>query len=140
MFILNKKGISLVEVLVSALIISFVLVGIILIFVQTLDISNRVNLDYTALNLARSRLERARTVQEAGGFNSLQDLYEADTLLDSSGNPDTDGSFKRSTTVTTNYSGNARLTMVVTEVVYKYRTSWRTGASSTLTTVFVNME
>ena len=131
----NKKGTTLVEVLFSAMILAVAVTGILFIFVQTIDMSRRVDYEYTATNLARARMERARSVIETNGLDSLPDLNETDTLIDATGAPDAAGDFKRTTTVATLGSGILSLEFEV-EVVYKYRGNWKDSASVTLTTIF----
>ena len=136
----NKKGITLTETLFSVLIISMVLVGVIFIFVQTLEISKRIDCEYTAAHLAKSRIERARNIIGASGFDSLQDLAETDTIIDADGVPDPDGAFKRSTVVTTNYGGDAKLSKVDVSILYKHKGDWKDEAAVTVTTVLVNVD
>ena len=142
MSILSKKinhGFTLVETLVAVSIATMVLVAIIAVFVTTIDISRRINYEYTAMNIAKSRIERARNVMETSGFDSLPDLAETDSIVDSGGSSDQGGDFKRTTTVATTYDGDARLTQVTATVIYKYRDEWKNNAVTTLTTVFANI-
>ena len=134
----KPKGATLTEVLFSAVIISLVMVSIVLIFVQTVDISKRIDYEYTATNLAKNRLERARTLITTSGFDFLSDLGETDTVIDEDGAADTEGDFKRSTLVSTNYSGDARQTYIATSVIYKYKNEWRGNAVTTMVTIFTN--
>ena len=136
----NKKGITLTEVLFSAGIIALVASGILVVFVQTIDISKRINYEYTATNLAKSRVERARTIIATNGFDSLSDLTESDTIIDSEGSPDQNGEFNRSTTVATNYGGDSRLAQIDVTIIYAYQGEWKTGAAITMTTVFSSIE
>jgi type II secretory pathway pseudopilin PulG len=139
----NNKGLSLPEVLVSSGIIILVFVIVILVFVQTSEISKKANLEYVSANLAKNHLERARTLMETKGFSSLVDLAETDTLLNGAGGTaGSDLDFQRTTSVTPNYGSPAdpKLTRVDVTVVYKYRGSWNTGAGVTFSTIFVNME
>lgn len=133
------KAMTIPEVLFACAIMSMVCVGTLLIFVQTVEISKKVNYKYNAIQLARNRLERARSVVDAGGFSSLSDLGETDSVLDSDGGSDPNGNFKRSTTITTSYSGVARLTKVEVTITYKYQETWKTNAAVTVTTIFGNI-
>ena len=136
----EKRGITLTEVLFSVAIISLVVVSVLLIFAQTVDMSRRVDHEYIATNIAKSRLERARTVIASSGFDSLPDLEEDDTILDEDGMPDPNGDFKRTTTVGANYAGNARLTEVRALATYRYGGEWRENAEIAITTVFTNIQ
>jgi len=140
MFTSNKKGITLTEVLFSAGILAIVATGILFVFVQTMDVSGRINYEYKATNLAKSRIERARTVITTNGFDSLVDLEEVDTLLDENGASNLNGNFKRSTDITTSYNGDIRLTQIDVDVIYKYKDEWKDAAVIGITTVFTNIE
>lgn len=136
----RKDGVTLVETLFSAAILVLVVAGVLLIFVRTVDISKRIDKEYIATNLAKSRVERARTIKATRGFDSLAGLGETDTIVDTVGVPDLNGEFKRSTTVTTNYNGNSRLTKMDVTIVYKYRTEWKDSIPITMTTVLTDLD
>jgi len=135
----NKKGITLVEVLFSAVILALVFVAMLGIFVQTIDISKRINYEYTATNLAKNHLERAYTMIGTGAFGSLSDLSETDQLLNDRGGSDagTNLDYKRSTTVTVL---DAYTTEIEVSVTYKYRGAWRESAPVVITTVFTSIQ
>lgn len=135
----GSRGITLVETIVSAFIVSLVAISIVMIFAQTLDMSRRIDYEYAATNLAKSRIERAKAVVESSGFDALPDLEETDSVLDSAGVPDSAGDFRRSTSVVVNYNGNTRLTSVDVTVVYRYRARWRDASAAEMTTVFTNV-
>ena len=146
MFISNNPfrrpaGVTLVEILFSAGILSLVLIGTLTIFAHTVDISRRIDYEYTATSIARGRLERLRAAIDTSGFPSLTDANfgETDTELDADGVPDTDGDFRRTTTVTTGYGGDALLTEAEITVTYRYRGVWKTGAAVSVTTLFVDI-
>ena len=137
----NPKGFTLVEVLVSSLILTLVLVGVIAVFVQTVEISRRIDYEYTAANLARSRIEFARAVVKTRGFDALtQDAFgEEDTRIDAEGKPaSATGEFYRTTTVTADYDGNARLTEVKVRVSYEFQGA-RTNDSAVLDIIFADI-
>ena len=135
----NKDGVTLVETLFSAAILVLVVACVLVIFVKTIDISRRIDKEYIATNLAKSRLERARSVKTTGGFNSLADLNETDIILDADGVPDLNGEYKRSTTVTTNHRGSANLTRIDVSVVYKYSEVWKDAIPVTMTVVLTDL-
>ncbi|MBL7155560.1 MAG: prepilin-type N-terminal cleavage/methylation domain-containing protein [Candidatus Omnitrophica bacterium] len=133
----KENGITLVEVLFSAVILAMVITGILFIFVQTLDMSKRIDHEYTATNLATARMERARTVIESSGFDYLTDLRETDTIIDETGGQNPNGEFNRSTTVTPLDTNRTQFEVVV---IYKYRGNWKDNASVTLTTIFSTIQ
>ena len=136
MYISTKKGATLVEVLFSALILTIVLVGVLFIFTQTYDMSKRIDYEYNATNLAKDRIERAKTIMESSGFDFLPELDETDTIIDASGGSDADGEFKRSTTVTVVDSNRTKFEV---EVIYKYGGEWKDDSAITVTTMFTTV-
>lgn len=136
----NETGVTLTETLFSVLIISFVLVGILVIFVHTVDISRRIDKEYVAENLAKNRLERAESIKATSGFDSLAALGEADTMIDIDEPSDGVDDFRRSTKVTTNYNGSPKLTKIDVSVVYKYRDAWKEDAGVVMTAIFADVE
>ena len=134
------SGVTLTEVLISAGIITIVIVGVLLVFVQTVDLSKRINFEYTATNLAKSRLERIRAVFETSGFDSIVDSEETDTLINGDGISDPNGNFRRSTIVNENYNGDTRQTAVEVRLTYRYRGEWKVSATVVMDTIFVDME
>ncbi|MDD4202033.1 MAG: hypothetical protein PHQ52_01020 [Candidatus Omnitrophica bacterium] len=118
-----KKGTSLVEVVFAGSILSVLLISIMILSVESADISKRVNYEYAANNIAKSRIEDARMFIENNGFDSLTDAKYGQTniRLDFSGVPDISGDFVRSTTVVEDYNSNERLTQVTVTVKYYYK-------------------
>ena len=140
MSINGSKGITLTEVLFSAAVIGLVLGGILMIFVNTIDISKKIDLEYTATNLARNRLERARSIMATNGFDFLANLAETDSIINSSGVPDADGDFKRSTDITSSFGGNVLLTRIDVSVAYRYRDDWKDDIATVINALLTNIE
>ena len=136
----GKDGVTLVETLFSVVILALVVACVLVIFVRTVDISKRIDKEYVATNLAKSRLERVRSVKAINGFDSLVDLGETDAILDSDGVPDPDGEYKRSTTIATNYSGDTHLTKIDVTIVYKYRDVWKDSIPITMSLVLTDLD
>ena len=134
----EKRGVTLVEVLVAAAILSLVAVSVLFIFVQTVDMSGRVDYEYKATNIAKSRLERARRIIDTRGFDFLSELAESNKALNDDGVPDVNGNFIRTTTVTHPYNANERLTRVSVDVYYTFR--GRTSAPAIMTAIFADID
>ncbi|MDD5440466.1 MAG: type II secretion system protein [Candidatus Omnitrophica bacterium] len=134
------RGMTLLEIMVSMIILAIVLVSIVTLMVVASGLSARINCEYTAANIAKSRVEDARGLIKTSGFTALTDAKfgETDTKLDQNGIPDENGLFRRSTTVTTNYSSNPRLTRVSVNTFYYVR-GIKSKHLTTMTTYFVNM-
>ena len=135
----NKLGISMVEVLFSVAILSLVIVGVLLVFVNAVDISKRVDYEYKAVNLAKKRIEDAKSIIKTAGFDSLIVMEESPSMVNAEGVLDPDGEFERSTDVTEDFGGNALLTGVEVEVYYYYLGK-KKKSPITMTTVFTRLE
>lgn len=132
-FLKNKNSATIAEVIVSVLIISITVVGVLNLFVQNISSGDAINYIYTATNLAKSRIERLRFVD----FSLLGSAVEVDTYLDKYGNPDPDGEFRRSTSITSNYGGDSKLAYVDVTVYYSIR-SHEYPTPARMTTIFSN--
>jgi len=138
----REKGITLVEVMFSIAIVSMVLAGTLFIFVQTADMSKRVDYEYVAANLVKSRLEEARAGIKINGFNSLPRLAESesdDIRINEDGIVDPDGDFVRVTTVEEKYDGNARMTKVEVKIYYYYRGEKKESRVTKMATIFTTV-
>jgi len=133
----NKRGVTLVEVLFSALVLAVAVMGILVLFTQTIGIAKRIDYEYKAVNIAKARMERARSAIETSGFDSLIELGETETLLDSDGVSDPEGDYKR-TTVVTEIDDN-RTEFEVT-VVYRYRDEWRENDAVKISTLLTDIK
>ena len=123
----------------SVAILSLVIVGIFLVFVNAIDISKRVNYEYQATNLAKKRLEDAKSIIKTAGFDSLIVMEQSATRVNGEGDVDEDGEFERTTDVNEDFGGNALLTEVEVEIYYYYLGTRKTSPI-TMTTVFTKLE
>lgn len=114
---INSKGVTIIELMVSVLIFGIGIAAIFSVCTQSVGMARKSDAAYTAYNLAKNRIETLRSV----AFSDLSSAAETSTLLDAAGTPDPDGTFKRSTTVTTNYQGDANLISVDVTVSYQVR-------------------
>ncbi len=91
----RRGGATIVETVIALTIFAVFSTGACKLMVshrKILDLSRDI---YTASNLAKSRLELARTLE----FEQVPDLFENQLLLDASGIPSSSGHFRRTTTV-----------------------------------------
>jgi prepilin-type N-terminal cleavage/methylation domain-containing protein len=90
------RGFTLIEALIGIVILSISFSGICGLIVQASKMTSMSHSQYAAVNIAKNRLERARTLD----FNDLWSLAEDDVLVDVNGSPDPNGHFRRTTLVT----------------------------------------
>ena len=143
MFISNKKksskAITLAETLISAAIIILISTGVIALFMQVVSMSRKINYEYIATHIAKSRIERARSIIKSGGFGNLPELEEDSVIVDSAGVPDPDGSFIRDTDIEENYTGDSRLTRIEVNVWYVFKGK-KSKNPIVMTTIFNDIE
>ena len=115
-----------------ASVLLFLLVGasILNVCLQSSVTGKRAQEAFVAYNLAKNRIEEMRNLP----FSSLSSAAETDTALDASGVADPDGSFLRTTAVSTSYTGDSSLTQISVTVSYEIKGQVRTNPT-TLTTV-----
>ncbi len=112
--ILNAKnqGFTLVEAVISAVILAFAIAGSYALIIRSASMIRASRNHYVAVNLAKDRIERARSVP----YSQLILLTESRLVVDDSGTPCSTGDFCRTTTVNTNYQSGVTLITVNTEV------------------------
>ena len=108
---------TIIETLVAITIFAMTIVGVMGAIVVSVDASSKINYEYTATNIAKSRIERLRYMD----FNLLTNAVETNSLVDNQGVPSETGEFIRNTIVNANYGGNGHLIEVRVEVYYIYR-------------------
>lgn len=115
--LLSNYGASLVEIIISVLIVGIAIAGVLNLFVQNISSGEAINYIYTSTNLAKSRIERLKAVD----FSLLTDANETDTILDKAGVPDPEGEYRRTTVVTVPYNGDSKLACVDVTVYFTMR-------------------
>jgi Tfp pilus assembly protein PilV len=91
----RREGLTLVETIIAILIFAICISGICKLVVITRESSDRARSHYTAINLGKNRLERAKVFP----FGQLNDFVENQTVVDGAGTPSANGEFRRTTTV-----------------------------------------
>lgn len=116
---MNKKGMTLAEVLISVGIFSMIITGVIGTFLVSIEASKKLNLEYAATNLAKNKIENLRYME----YDLLPEAEETDENFNEDGSHSYDpvGPFIRTTAVAANYSGDSHLTKVVVDVYYLYK-------------------
>jgi len=107
-------GLTLVEAVVALMIFALCIAGFCGASVCFRELSDRARTHYTAVNIAKNRLERAKTAE----FSQLHLFEESQTRVDYLGSTDASGDYRRTTSVSNATEG---LTEVVVTVEIKDR-------------------
>ncbi len=110
----KSNGFTLIEVLVAIVILALCIGGLSQLFVNVRQLSQMSRSHYIAVNIAKNRIERAKTLK----YSDLYLLQEKDGIVNSSGVPDPDGEFKVNTQIS---QVNSNLKEVVVSVEIKNR-------------------
>lgn len=105
------EGISLVEVIVALLILAISVAGLCRLVVVGRKGTDMGRSHYTAINIAKNRLERVKTFEYA----QLALFNESDTVVNTSGVADSLGDYRRTTTVS-DVKSNLREVVVTVEI------------------------
>lgn len=95
----QKQGFTLIEAIVSIVLLVMVIGGSYRIMNQTARMIRASRNHYIAANLSNARIERARTFV----YSSLPLLAETNIVITDEGSPDSAGDFRRTTIVIPNY-------------------------------------
>jgi hypothetical protein len=91
----SRAGIALVEALVSLTLLAVFLTGAMKTLLSHHEMSDMARAHYTAINIAKNRMELIRTFD----FGQVDDFLEDKVNIDASGIPSNLGNFRRSTQV-----------------------------------------
>lgn len=100
---------TLVETIVALTVLALCVGGICALVVHSKGTSDLARDHYTAVNIAKNRIERAK----AYDFDDLYTFIETDMVVDPAGNPNPNGRFMRTTAVSTTEENLAELTVTV---------------------------
>ncbi len=126
----KRTGFTLTETMVSLLVLGVFITGTAKILMAHQQLSDTAREHYSAINIAKNRIELVRTFE----FGQVNDFLETDTTVDHSGAPDIEGRFRRSTTRAL-VSSNL-IEMAVTVEIRDRITLEFDGESEKLTTYF----
>ncbi|MGD2278615.1 MAG: prepilin-type N-terminal cleavage/methylation domain-containing protein [Candidatus Omnitrophota bacterium] len=104
----DKKGLTLVEVLVSVILIAVIIVAMVAAVTQGTVYSKRIEHVYTATYIANRRVDLLKRL----GFAQVSSAEETDVRVDADGNMSETGNYVRTTGIDTGYGGNPSLTKV----------------------------
>lgn len=94
----NKQGFTLIEALISLVLLVLVLGGAYPLVSQSTRGIYIARNHYVAVNISRSRIERVRNFP----YSQILSLTETNVVVDDNGAPISDGYFRRTTDITTN--------------------------------------
>jgi len=107
-FFSDRKGMTLVEVVVAAALVLISAVSISAIATQSSVFSRRVDTVYTASYLAQRRIDLLKRLD----FSQISAAEESEVRIGTDGNIDTDGGYLRTTEISTAFGGDSHLTKV----------------------------
>lgn len=117
-FIINQRSMTLVEVMVSMSLIAIIAGAVLALLIQNMKMGQTIDYNYVAVNIAKSRIDRIRELRRDKGVSNLYTAAENNITVNRNGLPDSNGDFKRTTVITTNFGGNSNLTKVEVTVTY----------------------
>ena len=131
----TRAGFTLPEVIIALLIFAITVSGVCKLIVAARESSDRARDHYIAINMARNRLERARTFV----FGQLPQLAEMQTPVAEDGQQtsNTTSPFRR-TTVVSNLSANL-IEMTVTVEIRNRRTRLFDGRTEAANSMYADM-
>jgi len=105
----ENSGMTLVETIVALAVFALCVGGICALVVHSKATGDLARDHYTAVNIAKNRIERAKEYD----FDELYNFLETDVEVDRAGNPDPDGRFRRTTLVSSAAENLAEITVIV---------------------------
>ena len=113
----DDRGATLIEVMICVVVFVIGMTGLLDVVMQSKTMGKRAEYAYTSYNLAKNHIERLRRYS----FTNLASAQDSGTVLTASDTEDPTGPFTRTTTITTNYNGDANTTMATVTVAYTIR-------------------
>lgn len=127
----DKKGFSLVEALISIVLLAMVIAGSYSLIIQSSSAIRSARNHYLAVNIGKDRVERARNFD----YKQLYLLAESLVIVDENGNPANGGSYRRTTTINTNYQPSLTMVSVQTDIRNRKSNTFK-GDSETVSGLF----
>lgn len=126
----SRAGMTVIETIVALTIFAVFTTGACKLLMSHRRVTDMARAHYTAINIAKNRLELVRTFD----YGQVDKFLEDKVIVDASGNPDTLGNYRRSTQVS-NVSSNL-LELTVTVDIRNRRTLVFNPANQELSTYF----
>jgi type II secretory pathway pseudopilin PulG len=119
---MSKRGISIIETVIALMIFSICIGGFCGVVMQARQLSDQARAQYTAVNMAKNRFERARSFD----FDQLHLFHESQVVVDHDGQPSANGNYRRTTTVS-NVNNRLKEMTVNIEIKNRISTEFRPG-------------
>ena len=127
----QNDGFSLLELAFAVALLSVVMAGAYGLVAQSAYMIKAGRDHYIAISLAQNRMERAKNLT----YDDLDLFAETDILIDTKGNPATEGVFRRSTDVDVGYAEGVTKIDIKVEIKDKKNGSFETGPFEILSTM-----
>ncbi|MFQ5952878.1 MAG: hypothetical protein ACE5JK_05690 [Candidatus Omnitrophota bacterium] len=101
----DKKGMTLIEVFVSAALIAVIVLSLFVVATQSAVFSRRIEQVYTATYIAQRRIDLLKRL----GFDQIPSAAESDVRVGTDGNISGSGHYVRTTEVESDFGGNPSL-------------------------------
>ncbi len=105
----RRAGVTLVETIVALAVLSVFTTGVCKLLLSHRKMSDMARAHYTAINIAKNRLELVRTFD----FDQVGNFIEDKVVVDASGVPSTEGNYRRTTQIGTVSANLLELTVTV---------------------------
>ncbi len=105
----KRAGMTLVETVVAVAVLAIFSTGACKLLLSHRKISDMTRAHYTAINIAKNRMELVRTFN----FDQVDNFIEDKVVVDASGVPNTAGNYRRTTQISTVSSNLLELTVTV---------------------------
>jgi len=130
----RRAGMTLVETMMALLIFAICISGICKLVLMSREAGDRARDHYTAVSIAKSRLERMRVA----AFGELATFAESDVIVDYAGSASANGHYQRTTTIS-DVMGTLKQATVAVGI--RNRVTRRfDGSEEAATTYFVDLQ
>jgi prepilin-type N-terminal cleavage/methylation domain-containing protein len=109
-----RGGFTFTEVAIAIVLLGMAMAGVYRMITVGMNTRKYVHSHYVATVIANNRIERAKNLV----FGELPLLTEQGVTIDELGAPDTEGVFRRFTTITTNWDGDPRVSRITVMVQF----------------------
>jgi len=133
-FLSRRDGMTIIETVVAIVVFALCVGGICALVLQTKQTSDRARAHYTAINIAKNRLERATEL----GFDHVDFFGENQVVIDKNGSPDADGNYRR-TTVVNDVKSNLKQMVVTVDIKDRITLSF-SGENETIRSYFADIQ